>query len=99
MAITRRKFIEYSAIAATASPLLGSTARIEQHRKEVSARGLRISCVSSSANMHDTDPEKHEAQLADARKFIDLASALGTAYVRVFGNKVISGRATMFSTC
>jgi len=146
MAITRRKFIEYSAIAATASPLLGSTARIEQQplgfstlgcpawnwnkildfakqngfsavelrglqgtmdlpsrpefasgrieqsRKEVSARGLRISCVSSSANMHDTDPEKHEAQLADARKFIDLASALGTAYVRVFGNKVIGDR-------
>ena len=67
--------------------------RVEQSRKEVPARGLRISCVSSSANMHDTEPEKHQAQLADARKFIDLASALGAPYVRVFGNKVVAERA------
>jgi sugar phosphate isomerase/epimerase len=66
--------------------------RIEQSRKEVAARGLRISCVSSSANMHDTDPHQHEAQLADARKFIDLASALGVPYVRVFGNKIVGPR-------
>jgi sugar phosphate isomerase/epimerase len=146
LAITRREFIQYSAIAATASPLLGSTAkderlpigfstlgcpawdwykildfarqngfsavelrglqgtmdlpsrpefapdRIEQSKKEVAARGLRISCVSSSANMHDTDPEKHEAQLADARRFIDLASALRAPYVRVFGNKIVGAR-------
>ncbi len=145
--ITRRKFIEYSVIAATASPLRGSTAkdgqlpigfstlgcpgwdwsnildfakqngfsavelrglqgtmdlpsrpefvpgRIEQSKKDVAARGLRISCVSSSANMHDTDPQKHEAQLADARNFIDLASALGAPYVRVFGNNVVGSRA------
>jgi sugar phosphate isomerase/epimerase len=146
LAITRRKFIQYSAIAATASPLRGSTAkdeqlpigfstlgcpawdwdkildfakqnrfsavelrglqgtmdlpsrpefapgRIEQSRREVAARGLRISCVSSSANMHDTDPQKHAAQLADARRFIDLASAIGAPYVRVFGNKVVGER-------
>jgi sugar phosphate isomerase/epimerase len=148
LGITRRKFIQYSAVAAAASRLLGSTAkdgslpigfstlgcpgwewskildfakqngfsavelrglqgtldlpsrpefapeRMEQSRKEVAARGLRISCVSSSANMHDTDPEKHEAQLTDARKFIDLASALGVPYVRVFGNKIIGPRDT-----
>jgi sugar phosphate isomerase/epimerase len=62
--------------------------RIGQSRKEVAARGLKISCVSSSANMHDTDPQKHEEQLADARRFIDLASQLGVPYVRVFGNKL-----------
>ena len=66
--------------------------RIEQSMKEVAARGLRISCVSSSANMHDTDPQKHEAQLADARKFIDLASTLAVPYVRVFGNKIVGSR-------
>jgi sugar phosphate isomerase/epimerase len=60
--------------------------RIEQSKKDVAAHGLRISCVSSSAHMHETDPDKHAAQLADARKFIDLASALGAPYVRVFGN-------------
>ena len=146
LGITRRKFVQYSAMATAALPLhasrttnkrlpigfstLGCPAwewekildfakqngfsavelrglqgtmdlpsrpefapgRIEQSRKEIAARGLRISCVSSSTNLHDTDPEKHEAQLADARKFIDLASALGVPYVRVFGNKVIGDR-------
>ena len=66
--------------------------RIAQSRKEVAAHGLRISCVSSSANMHDTDLEKHEEQLADARRFIELASQLGAPYVRVFGNKIVGPR-------
>jgi sugar phosphate isomerase/epimerase len=146
LGITRRRFIQYSALAAAATPMLGSMAQdeslpigfstlgcpawewgkildfakqngfsavelrglqgtmdlpsrpefapasIEQSKKDVAARGLRISCVSSSANMHDTDPRKHEAQLADARKFIDLASTLGVPYVRVFGNKIIGDR-------
>jgi len=148
LGITRRQFVQYSAMTAAASPLLGSTAkdeqlpigfstlgcpgwdwnkildfakqngfsavelrglqgtmdlplrpefapgRIEQSKKDVAARGLRISCVSSSANMHDSDPQKHEAQLADARKFIDLASALGAPHVRVFGNQVVGDRDT-----
>ena len=67
-------------------------ALIEQSKKEIASRGLRISCVSSSANMHDTGPE-HEKQLGDARRFIDLASRLGAPYVRVFGNKLIEPRA------
>jgi sugar phosphate isomerase/epimerase len=146
LGITRRQFIQYSALAAAATPLLASTAkdgplpigfstlgcpgwdwykildfakqngfsavelrglqgtmdlpsrpefapeRIEQSRKEVAVRGLRIACVSSSANMHDTDPQQHAAQLADARKFIDLAFALGVPYVRVFGNKIVGDR-------
>jgi sugar phosphate isomerase/epimerase len=66
--------------------------RIEQSKKEVAAHGLRISCVSSSAHMHETDPEKHAAQLADARRFIDLAAALGAPYVRVFGNDTVGTR-------
>src|SRR2546427_12891750 len=36
--------------------------QIEQSKKEIASRGLRISCVSSSANMHDTGQE-HEKQL------------------------------------
>ena len=66
--------------------------RIEQSKKEVVAHGLKISCVSSSAEMHDTDPEKHAKQLADARRFIDLASSLNVSYVRVFGNKIVGPR-------
>src|SRR5260370_3989864 len=67
-------------------------ARMGQSKKEVAARGLRISCVSSSANLHESDPQKHRQQLADARRFIDLASDLGAPYVRVFGNKIIVPR-------
>jgi len=66
-------------------------AQIEPSKKEVASRGLHISCVSSSANMHDTGPE-HEKQLADARRFIDLAARLGAPYVRVFGNKLVGPR-------
>jgi sugar phosphate isomerase/epimerase len=65
-----------------------STALIDQSKKEVAARGLHISCLGASANLHDADAQKHEQQLVDARKFIDLASALGVPYVRVFGNKI-----------
>src|SRR5438045_1669206 len=59
--------------------------RIAQSKKEIAAHGLRISCVSSSSEMHHKDPAKRAQQLADARKFIDLASALGAPNVRVFG--------------
>ena len=67
-------------------------AQIEQSKKEIASRGLRISCVSSSANMHDTGPE-HEKQLADARRFVDLASRLDAPYMRVFGNKLVGPQA------
>lgn len=66
--------------------------RIEQSKKEIAAHGLHISCVSSSSEMHHTDPEKHAQQLADARRFIDLASTLGVPNVRVFGNKITGPR-------
>src|SRR5690349_10367071 len=66
--------------------------RIAESKKEVTDRGLRISCLDSSANMHDTDPEKHQQELANARRFMDLASALDAPYIRVFGNKIVGER-------
>src|SRR6266581_6929092 len=48
-------------------PEFGAT-RLEQSKKEIADRGLRISCVSSSANLHSAGQE-HEQQLADARRF------------------------------
>jgi sugar phosphate isomerase/epimerase len=67
-------------------------ALMEQSKKEIASRGMRISCVSSSASLHETGPQ-HEQQLADARRFIDLAARLDAPYVRVFGNKLIEPRA------
>jgi sugar phosphate isomerase/epimerase len=66
-----------------------SVGRIEQSKKYIAAHGLRISCVDSSAYMDEPDPKKLEGQLADARRFIDLASELGAPYIRVFGNEIV----------
>ena len=62
--------------------------RIAQTRKEIAAHGLKIANIGSSSALHDADPEKRVQQLADAKRFIDLASALGSPYVRVFGNEI-----------
>jgi sugar phosphate isomerase/epimerase len=62
--------------------------RIEQSKREIAAHHLKVSCVSSSAEMHHADPEKRKQQIADAKRFIDLAEVLGAPNVRVFGNKI-----------
>lgn len=63
-------------------------ARIEQSKKEVKDHGIKISDLGASAQMHVADPAERAKQLADARRFIDLASALEAPYVRVFGNEI-----------
>jgi len=60
--------------------------RIAQTKSEIQAHGLRIACVSSSASLHESDPEKRAKVLSNARRFIDLASALQAPCVRVFGS-------------
>jgi sugar phosphate isomerase/epimerase len=67
-------------------------ARIEQTKKEIHNSKLRIACVSSSATLYMEDSEKRAKELADARRFIDLASVLGAPYVRVFGGKAESDK-------
>jgi sugar phosphate isomerase/epimerase len=62
--------------------------RIEQSKREIAGHNLKISCVSSSAQLHDADPVKHSQQISEAKRFIDLASSLGAPNVRVFGNKI-----------
>jgi len=74
------------------NPLFASD-RIEQTKKEIQRSKLRIACVSSSANLYMEEPDKRAKELADARKFIDLASSLGAPYVRVFGGKAPTDKA------
>lgn len=62
--------------------------QIEQTKREVAARGLKIASISSSARMGEADSEKRAKELADGRRFIDLAASLGAPYVRVFGDGV-----------
>jgi sugar phosphate isomerase/epimerase len=66
--------------------------RIEQSKKEIAEKSLRIACVSSSAQMYVEDPTKRAKELSDARRFIDLASALAAPNVRVFGGKAESDK-------
>lgn len=67
--------------------------RIEQTKKEIRASKLKIACVSSSANLYFEDGDRRAKELADARRFIDLASALEAPLVRVFGGKAESDKA------
>lgn len=75
------------------SHALFASDHIEQTKKEIRDHKLRIACVSSSANLYMEDAEKRAKELADARRFIDLASTLGAPYVRVFGGKAQSDNA------
>jgi sugar phosphate isomerase/epimerase len=61
--------------------------QIRVRRRELAEHNLKIACVSSSAELHHADSTR-EKQLADARRFIDLANSLGAPHVRVFGNKM-----------
>ena len=63
--------------------------RIGEAKRQLAAHRLTVSCLGASANMHDMDPVKHAAQLAEAMMFIDLAHELGAPYVRVFGNEYL----------
>jgi len=61
---------------------------VGQRKKEIAAHGLKIANIGSSSVLHEADPAKRAQQIADAKRFIDLASALGSPYVRVFGNEI-----------
>ncbi len=61
--------------------------RIAQTRKEIRDHGLKIACVSSSANLFFEDAARRAKELNDARRFIDLAASLESSYIRVFGGK------------
>jgi sugar phosphate isomerase/epimerase len=62
--------------------------QIAETKRQVAEHGLKISDLGSSAEMHIAEPAERAKQLADAKRFIDLASALEVPYVRVFGNEI-----------
>jgi sugar phosphate isomerase/epimerase len=64
---------------------------IAQTRREVRDRGLVVPVLGASINMHEKDAAKYAEAMAETRRFIDVASALGTPYVRVFGNTLVKG--------
>lgn len=69
-----------------------SPERIVQTKKEVAGHGLKISDLGCSSEMHVAEPAARAKQLHDAKRFVDLASALEVPYIRVFGNKIEGSR-------
>lgn len=67
------------------------TSRLKDSLGQLSGRGLRIASLGSSAAMHEADPATRAGHLDEARRFIDLAHALGAPYVRVFPNNFVAG--------
>ncbi|HEX7941270.1 MAG TPA: sugar phosphate isomerase/epimerase family protein [Gemmatimonadaceae bacterium] len=65
--------------------------RLAQTKRELADRGLVVSDLGASINLHEQDQAKRTAAMAETRWFIDLASALGSPYVRVFGNEYPPG--------
>jgi sugar phosphate isomerase/epimerase len=62
--------------------------KIPQRKQELATYTVKLACVSSSTELHTKDPAARAKTLGDAKRFIDLASAMGAPYVRVFGNKI-----------
>jgi len=68
-----------------------SAARIADTRRELASRELVISDLGASTRLHEPDPRIREAQLDDARRYIDLAHRLGAPWVRVFPDRAVTG--------
>ena len=62
--------------------------KIAATKKDLAARGLKISDLGSSSEMHHTDPAKLAQSIADGKRFIDLAEKLQVPYIRIYGNKI-----------
>src|SRR5213592_2434802 len=62
---------------------------LEEAKRQLTGHGLSVSDLGASDQLHEMDPAKRAAQLAESRRFIDLAQALGAPYVRVFGNNYV----------
>lgn len=65
--------------------------RIGQTKRELTDRGLVVSCLGASIAMHEQDSDKLATAMSEARRFVDIASGLGAPYVRVFGDKFVTG--------
>lgn len=65
-----------------------SAQQIAKSRRDVEDRGLKIACVSSSTELHHPDETERAKQIADGKRFVEVARGMGAPFVRVFGNKI-----------
>ncbi|GAB4020282.1 sugar phosphate isomerase/epimerase family protein [Spirosoma koreense] len=67
-------------------PEFSTPARLAATKKQFAAHNVKICNLGASTALHYLDPVKREKNLAEARRFIDLAQELSCPYVRVFPN-------------
>ena len=70
-----------------------SPSRIAGSLADLAALDLRIANLGSSTNLHEPDTAKRQAQMDEAKRFIDLARKLKSPCVRVFPDKWVPGEA------
>lgn len=69
----------------TQSPHFSTPAAIQTSLRQFADAGLEICALDTSCQLSEPDPAKRAKQLEEGRRGIDLAAALGTPFVRVFG--------------
>jgi len=72
----------------TKSPSFNSSAAIAETRKKASDHSLKFVGLGSSAALHHKETAERQKALDEAKRFIELAHALGCSFVRVFPNNL-----------
>jgi sugar phosphate isomerase/epimerase len=67
-------------------------AKLKESMQDLAAAGLKVSDLGASSRLGEPDAAKRQAQLDEARRFIDLAHAMKVPYVRVFGGNLAAGQ-------
>jgi sugar phosphate isomerase/epimerase len=57
----------------------------------IADRGLYIACVGTSCRFHFSDPQERRRWVDEGRRMAELAAALGSPGIRVFGDKIQPG--------
>lgn len=65
--------------------------RLARSAQQLRDRKLVVACLGASISLHEQDATKLATAMAETRRFIDVASALGAPYVRVFGDRFVPG--------
>ncbi|MBV9673294.1 MAG: sugar phosphate isomerase/epimerase [Verrucomicrobia bacterium] len=68
-----------------------SSGKIEDSRRRIEDAGLSTSMILTSASLMIADPGELEKSLQLAESHIDIASALGCQFVRVYGGRIDTG--------
>jgi sugar phosphate isomerase/epimerase len=70
------------------SKYFNSPTAIKETKKQFSDKGIKITDLGSSCELHHADPVKRQKNLDEGKRFTDLAAKLESPYIRVFPNNL-----------